>query len=289
MSKTKRCFSEAHRKKLSEAHKGLQTGEKNPNWKGGTLEKVCAVCGKTFCVKRYNVKARFCSIDCYAKWQSENKRGENSPAWKGGEVKEICKMCGKGFYIKHSQKDKTKFCSRTCKDRYQILHLKGENNPNWKGGKIKKKCLYCGRIFFVRRYVGDKAKFCSRKCTSKFYAKDLRKKRNIRPTGIEKVFMKIAKTNNLPYRYTGDGRFWIHNINPDFVECNGKKIAVEVFGEYWHSPLKNWNLKEDRTLHYRKKILKKYGWKLIVFWESDLLRKDAEVFVLSVLKREKVL
>ena len=289
MPKTKKCFSEAHRKKLSEAHKGLQTGEKNPKWKGGKLEKVCIVCRKTFHVKRYNVKARFCSVDCYAKWQSENKRGENSPAWKGGEVKEICKMCGKEFYIKPSQKDKTKFCSRTCKDKYQILHLKGENNPNWKGGKIKIPCAYCGRTIFIKRHLVGKAKFCSRKCLGKFYAKDLRRRRNIRPTGIETIFMDIIKKNNLPFKYTGDGSFWIKNINPDFVECNGKKIAIEIFGEYWHSPLKNWNLKEDRTLPYRKKILKKYGWKLVVLWQDDLEREDAEARVLSVLTKEKLL
>ena len=100
-------------------------------------------------------------------------------------------------------------------------------------------------------------------------------------TKPELIFDEICKKNNLPFKYTGDGSFWIHNINPDFVEVNGKKIAVEIFGDYWHSPLLNKNLREDATLIYRKKTLKKYGWKLIVFWQTDLLRKDAEQFVLS--------
>jgi len=26
----------------------------------------------------------------------------------------------------------------------------------------------------------------------------------------------------------------IELLNPDFVNCNSKKIAVEVFGNYWH-------------------------------------------------------
>lgn len=108
-------------------------------------------------------------------------------------------------------------------------------------------------------------------------------------TKPELIFEQICKKNNLPFKYTGDGSFWIHNINPDFVECNGKKLAVEIFGDYWHSPLLNYRLKENRTLSYRKKILKKYGWKLIVFWESDLVRKDAEQFVLSEMQKHGIL
>ena len=108
-------------------------------------------------------------------------------------------------------------------------------------------------------------------------------------TKPEVIFEQICKKHNLPFKYTGDGSFWIKNINPDFVECNGKKIAIEIFGDYWHSPLLNYRLKEDRTLSYRKKTLKKYGWKLIVFWESDLKRVDAEQFILNeIQKRENM-
>jgi G:T-mismatch repair DNA endonuclease (very short patch repair protein) len=87
----------------------------------------------------------------------------------------------------------------------------------------------------------------------------------------------------LPFKYVGDASFWIHNINPDFIESNGKRLVVEVFGDYWHSPLLNRNLKEDRTMGYRKRILKKYGYNLLVFWEIDLLREDAETFVLNTI------
>lgn len=114
--------------------------------------------------------------------------------------------------------------------------------------------------------------------------REARKHQPTHHTKPELIFEEICKKYKLPFKYTGNGDFWIHNINPDFIECNGKKIVVEIFGDYWHSPLLQWDLREDRTLHYRKRILKKYGWKLIVFWETDLKRQDAEAFVLSVLK-----
>ena len=107
-------------------------------------------------------------------------------------------------------------------------------------------------------------------------------------TKPELIFEEICKRRNLPFKYTGNGDFWIENINPDFIECNGKKIAIEVFGDYWHSPLLNSKLGERSTLTYRKRMLKKYGWKLIVFWETDLKREDAEQFVSSELKKHKV-
>ena len=118
--------------------------------------------------------------------------------------------------------------------------------------------------------------------------REARKHQPTHHTKPELIFEEICKKHNLPFKYTGNGDFWIENINPDFVDVNGKKIAVEVFGDYWHSPLLQWDLREDRTLDYRKKILKKYGWKLIVFWESDLKRKDVEQFVLSGLEKHKV-
>jgi len=100
-------------------------------------------------------------------------------------------------------------------------------------------------------------------------------------TKPELKFEEICKKYNLPYKYVGDGKFWVENINPDFVESNGKKIAVEIFGNYWHSPLLNPKLREDRTLPYREKTLKKYGWKLIVFWEDELKSKNAEEIVMD--------
>jgi len=103
------------------------------------------------------------------------------------------------------------------------------------------------------------------------------------------IFEEICKKYNLPYKYTGDGAFWIGKkptLNPDFVECNGKKIAVEIFS-YWHDPLRrNGKVRYSHTYGGRKAILKQYGWKLVVFWQEDLEREDAEAFVLSTLKRE---
>jgi len=178
---------------------------------------------------------------------------------------------------------------------------KGPNGGNWKGGLVTIKCDNCGNIIkkFPSHIKGKVHHFCNNKCWIEWsstneedhqHHREMRMKQKNCPvhhTKPELVFEDICKKNNLPFKYTGDGSFWIGknpSVNPDFVECNGKKIAVEVFGDYWHSPLLNQKLGERSTLNYRKKVLKQYGWKLIMFWETDLKRKDAEQFVLNKLK-----
>jgi len=74
-------------------------------------------------------------------------------------------------------------------------------------------------------------------------------------------------------------------LNPDFIEANGKKICVEIMGNYWHSPLLNKKLREDALLSYRKKHYTRYHWKSVFIWGIDLLREDAEDFVLSELRK----
>jgi len=112
-------------------------------------------------------------------------------------------------------------------------------------------------------------------------------------TNPERIFEKICQRNNLDFHYVGDGSLWIgkkkeKQLNPDFIEANGKKILVEIFGDYWHSPLLRPNMKEYSTLGYRRKHYKQYNWIPLFFWESDLKREDAEQFVLNQLEKEGI-
>ena len=108
-------------------------------------------------------------------------------------------------------------------------------------------------------------------------------------TKPERIFEEICGKYDLHFKYTGDGSLWIGKdraLNPDFIQADGQKIVVEVMGEWWHSPILNPKVPVYATLDYRKKHYKKYGWVPIFVWETDLLREDAEQFVLSTLKRE---
>ena len=108
-------------------------------------------------------------------------------------------------------------------------------------------------------------------------------------TKPELIFEEICKRNNLDFHYVGDGSLWIgknKKLNPDFIEANGKKICVEIMGAYWHSPLLNKKIPERALQSYRKKHYLKYKWIPVFIWDTDLLREDAERFVLTTLKKE---
>lgn len=243
------------------------------------IKRKCLICGKEFLIypsiMKYG-KGSFCSKKCYGLWQTKNRKGEKARGWRGGKIECVCKFCKKVFYVFPScvKRKGGVFCSKDCWAKSKIGSQHAE--------KTKRK--------MSKNQIGKKNSFYGHSHTEE-NKKRMREARGKTPkhhTKPERIFEEICRNNNLPFKYTGDSAFWIHNINPDFIECNGKKIAVEVFGDYWHSPLLNYGLREDRTLSYRKKILKKYGWKLIVFWETDLLREDAEAFVLKSLNRSKL-
>lgn len=97
---------------------------------------------------------------------------------------------------------------------------------------------------------------------------------DIRPTTPELKFTKFCEKHNLPYKYVGDGKFWIENMNPDFVEVNGRKIAIEILGDYWH---------DEAEFSKRQKKFAKYGWRVIGIWESELEELPENMIVLKVI------
>jgi very-short-patch-repair endonuclease len=90
-----------------------------------------------------------------------------------------------------------------------------------------------------------------------------------RPTSLEKHFLMICKKHNLPFKYVGDGSLLIGFKNPDFVECNGKKICIEVANRYFQYHKPNEVYKQKRIEHFAK-----FGWKCLVFFEDDLKNEE---------------
>lgn len=88
-----------------------------------------------------------------------------------------------------------------------------------------------------------------------------------RPTSIEQRIINILKEHSLPYKYTGDGDVVIGRACPDFTNINGHKKLIETFGNYWH-PL------EDEIK--RKAHFNKYGFKVLILWESQLNKMSDE-------------
>jgi len=100
-----------------------------------------------------------------------------------------------------------------------------------------------------------------RKKTLEATFKSLRKK----PSSLEEEFMKLIEKNNLPFKYVGDGKIIIEGFCPDFIESNGKKLIIEIFGP-WHE-------REDIQKRDKRRLITypKYGYKTLILWWYDFL------------------
>lgn len=96
----------------------------------------------------------------------------------------------------------------------------------------------------------------------------LARSRSIRPTRPEKALGKLlSKLYPNEWVYNGDysRNVIIGNRVPDFVNVNGRKVVIEVYGRYWHPP----EDEPERIAHYAK-----FGFKCIVLWEDECYDRD---------------
>ena len=115
---------------------------------------------------------------------------------------------------------------------------------------------------------------------------------NTKPNAQEKKVGVILQ-NHLPEQYAYNGDFScgisIGGKIPDFVNVNGEKIVIEVFGP-WHDEKHmrdhfDEGISWKRTEFGTKAHYSQFGYTCVVFWQEDLERKDVEAFVLSELKK----
>ena len=97
------------------------------------------------------------------------------------------------------------------------------------------------------------------------------------PSSLEVKFQNIIDKHDLPYKYVGDGSFILGSYNPDFINTNKEKVAVEVYARYYKRRnkigIEEWKKK-------RSEVFASYGWKLLFFNEIQVNEKN----VLKVLR-----
>jgi len=88
---------------------------------------------------------------------------------------------------------------------------------------------------------------------------------------LEIKFEQIINKHNLPYKFVGDGQFILAKKCPDFINTNGKKIAIEV---YYRRHKEELRCGVDKWINERTMIFKSYGWKLLFFDETMVNESD---------------
>jgi hypothetical protein len=106
------------------------------------------------------------------------------------------------------------------------------------------------------------------KLTKEQIAKCLRR----RPmSGLEIKIQKVIDKYKLPYKFVGNGEFFIERKNPDFINVNDEKKAIEVYYERQKNEFRNGGALG--WMQERKNIFGKYGWK-IIFIEGTGLNEE---------------
>ena len=100
----------------------------------------------------------------------------------------------------------------------------------------------------------------------KIFLKSLHQK----PNKPEQFLNQILQ-DNFPneFKFVGDGSVIIEGFNPDFINCNGKKLIIELFGEYHHNLPKNIETDKRKLNTYDK-----YGYKTLIIWSLELKQPE---------------
>ena len=143
------------------------------------------------------------------------------------------------------------------------LKNKGKNNPMY--GKTGINSPIYGRRHSVdskKKMSEYQLKIWSDKSFRDKQIKAMMSGNRIKPNKQELLLLNILnKLYPNEWKFVGNGEIIINGKNPDFININGKKLLIELFGNYWH---RNSN-PEDRI-----KCFAPYGYKTLIVWEREL-------------------
>jgi hypothetical protein len=111
------------------------------------------------------------------------------------------------------------------------------------------------------------------------YCRKLAKSCALKPNGAEwKLGLMLEELFPNEYKFVGDSQFWLGGKNPDFMNVNGQKKLIELYGDYWHAG----DDPQDRV-----DFFKQYGFDTLVVWENELQSKRKLMQILLKFHKEK--
>ena len=201
--------------------------------------------------------------------------------------KVFCKFCKKVLIV--APCNTRRFCSMACAIRFRIgKHLSKKHRQDISKANTGRKHPLCEILKMAHSSKGHTMCKKSRIAISKKAKKRWKENPDSflgsytnKRTKPEKIVNRYIKQNNLPYKYTGNGKFWItlegKHINPDFINISVKKQFIEIQGCYWHCCKKhcrhlNSEFANERQLvdEHKKSLLKKHGYSVIYIWEHEI-------------------
>lgn len=89
-----------------------------------------------------------------------------------------------------------------------------------------------------------------------------------KPNKKEQILIDLIDEHGLPFKYVGDGEFILGGKCPDFLNYNGEKQLIELWGDYWH---------RNDDPQERMDFFRHYGFETLIIWERELKNPEAVV------------
>ena len=105
---------------------------------------------------------------------------------------------------------------------------------------------------------------------------------HVQPNRAEMALLALLQ-HSFPddWAYTGNGSIILGGKCPDFVNINGKKALIELYGDWWHRG----HSEADRAACFAP-----FGYQTLVVWEHELKDPGAVVQkIMSTFYVEKIL
>jgi very-short-patch-repair endonuclease len=235
---------------------------------------ICIVCGKEFETIK-SKKHKYCSKKCF---HIHSKTGKIIN----------CEYCGKEVYrLKNAlKKHRHSFCSLDCANEFQKCKCK----------KIELICEFCGKTFLrypsevkSNKIRGYTKSYCSNKCKYSDPNRILQlikinnnQSKNKELNKLEKFGSEIIKKLNIEFIE----QYLINNKITVDVYIPKSKLIVQWWGNYWHGHPNILKDKEPNKSQSKRmvldksqdKYLKKCGYNILYFWESDVYKNPDDIF-----------
>jgi hypothetical protein len=94
-----------------------------------------------------------------------------------------------------------------------------------------------------------------------------------------KLSLILNAVNPNEWKFVGDGQVIISGKCPDFININGQKKIVELFGDYWH---------KGQNPQDRIDTFAPFGYETLVVWERELKNKNVLIEKIKVFSGAKL-
>jgi len=224
------------------------------------MKKHCEICGKP------TTNNRFCSLPCKYKGHSLEMAGRKREHWSWSNEARI-KLIASGGRKGANNPMYGKHRSPTVKQAISLKNTGRKHTEEWKQARCQKYSGEGNPRFGAVVSPETRAKISEdhkRRCQDPQEIARLLKQVTctMKPTKLEQRVIQIIEEYNLPFKYVGNGKVWIAGKCPDFINTNGRKQFIEVFGIYWHDMFDV----ARRIEHFHE-----YGFDTLVIWEDELV------------------